>query len=182
MQSFYNSNKHIQNQLRSHRLQVNTRKGFHSTLQCSFEIFQWHRNGYKYLCYKISFLPWNEDLPPTWREFTSWSIDRSLDWNYARPVVSSVVSQAYHSDCSVIGPINQFICDYFTLPVTCRSWAKLCERRSILYRTLTENIFYGVTVCPFEGVSYHRALTQCVCVTVVNVLDLPFASPIPIYR
>ena len=82
--------------------------------------------------------------------------DRSLDWNYARarrPVVTSVVSQAYHSYCSVIGPINQFICDHFTLPVSCGSWAKLCERRSILYCTLTENIFYGVTVRPFEGLS-----------------------------
>ena len=72
--------------------------------------------------------------------------------------MSSVVSQAYHSDCSVIGPINQFICDHFPLPVSCGSWAKLCERRSILYCTLTENIFYGVTVRPFEG-----AHTMCVC-------------------
>ena len=84
--------------------------------------------------------------------------DRSVDWNHARPVVSSVLSQAYHSDCSVIGPINQFICDHFTLPVSCGSWAKLCERRSILYCTLTESIFYGVTVRPFEG-----AHTMCVC-------------------
>ena len=30
--------------------------------------------SFKYLCYEISFLPWNKDLPPTWREFTSWSI------------------------------------------------------------------------------------------------------------
>ena len=147
MQSFYNSNKHIQNQLRSYRLQVNTRKGFHRTLQSSFEIFQWHSSIYAtkfHFCREIRICRQLEG---------NLHHDRSLDWNYARPVVSSVVSQAYHSDCSVIGPINQFICDHFTLPVSCGSWAKLCKRRSILYCTLTENIFYGVTVRPFEGVS-----------------------------
>ena len=150
MQSFYNSNKHIQNQLRSYRLQVNTRKGFHRTLQSSFEIFQWHRIIYAtkfHFCREIRICRQLEG---------NFHHDRSLDWNYARarrPVVTSVVSQAYHSYCSVIGPINQFICDHFTLPVSCGSWGKLCERRSILYCTLTENIFYGVTVLPFEGVS-----------------------------
>ena len=151
MQSFYNSNRHIQNQLRSYRLQINTRKGFDRTLQSLFEIFQiWHRNDYKYLCYEISFLPWNKDLPPTWREFTSWSIT----WLELRSACSKQCGKSSISFwLSVIGPINQFICDHFTLPVSCGSWGKLCERRSILYCTLTENIFYGVTVRPFEGVS-----------------------------
>ena len=40
--------------------------------------------------------------------------------------------------------------------------------------------------CYFPKESHHRGPTQCVCVAdcyyIVNVLDLPFASPIAIYR
>ena len=89
--------------------------------------------------------------------------DRSLDWNYARPVVSSVVSQGYHSDCSVIGPINQFVCDHFTLPVSCESWAKFCERRSILYCTLTENILWSNRSCFWGRLLTQGAHSMCVC-------------------
>ena len=40
--------------------------------------------------------------------------------------------------------------------------------------------------CSLNCLSYHRGPAQCVCVAdcyyIVNALDLPFASPIAIYR
>ena len=71
----------------------------------------------------------------------------------------SVFSQAYNSDCSVTGPINQFISVHFTRPaVGFGSWSKMCEHRSVLYCTLTENkiMFYGVTVRSAKGISYFK--------------------------
>ena len=74
-----------------------------------------------------------------------------------------VFSQAYNSDCSVTGPINQFISDHFTRPVSFGSWSKMCEHRSVLYCTLTENkiMFYGVTVRSSKGISYFKQDSRC---------------------
>ena len=78
----------------------------------------------------------------------------SITWFKLR----SAFSQAYHSDCSVTGPINQFISDHFTRPVSFGSWSKMCEHRSVLYCTLTENkiMFYGVTVRSSKGICYFK--------------------------
>ena len=60
------------------------------------------------------------------------------------------------------------------------SWIDAIAGVSVRGRSTSEPVSYFIT--QFQ----HRGPTQCVCVAdcyyIVNALDLPFASPIAIYR
>ena len=66
----------------------------------------------------------------------------------------------------------------------------MAKEEMMIVSEVEKHLAEGVTLCIPPGVTllnfFHRGPTQSVCVAdcyfIVNVLDLPFASPMAIYR
>ena len=138
-------------------------------------------------------LHWNQRSGSVRNIFLSYIFSSSLFGCYFNRALSraTIAKEKFFARCGHVAKSSVPLLKHILIaarigPGLRRAVSKHRAQRSYLWpRLLTEVKFYGwYRASPLEQT--HRASTQSFwvadCYFIVNVLDLPFASPIPIYR